>query len=92
MPRPLDTRLDRVEGQRTAAAAEHGGAAIQPALRAKAAMGAVIRSALARAGVDAAEATRLRFCRGSRGTARGNPGHCEIAARRRKRHTARQRR
>jgi hypothetical protein len=61
MPRPLDTRLDRVEGQRTAAAAEHGGAAIRPALRAKAAMGAVIRGALARAGVDAAEATRLAF-------------------------------
>jgi hypothetical protein len=61
MPRPLDTRLDRVEGQRMAAAAEHGAAAIRPALRAKAAMGAVIRSALARAGVDAAAATRLAF-------------------------------
>ncbi len=61
MPRPLDTRLDRVEGQRIAAAAEHGAAAIRPALRAKAAMGAVIRSALARAGVDAAAATRLAF-------------------------------
>ena len=61
MPRPLDTRLDRVEGQRIAAAAEHGAAAIRPALRAKAAMGAVIRGALARAGVDAAEATRLAF-------------------------------
>ncbi len=61
MPRPLDTRLDRVEGQRIAAAAEPGAAAIGPTLRAKAAMGAVIRSALARAGVDAAEATRLAF-------------------------------
>ena len=61
MSRPLDTRLDRVEGQRIAAAAEHGAAAIRPALRAEAAMGAVIRSALARAGVDAAEATRLAF-------------------------------
>src|SRR6267378_2696744 len=61
MPRPLDTRLDRVEGQRMAAAAEHGAAAIRPALRAKAPMAAVIRSALARAGVDAAEATRLAF-------------------------------
>ena len=59
MPRPLDTRLDRVEGQRIAAAAEHSVAAIRPALRAEAAMGAVIRSALARAGVDAADATRL---------------------------------
>jgi hypothetical protein len=61
MSRPLDTRLGRVEGQRTAAAAEPGAAAIRPALRAKAAMAAVIRSALARAGVDAAEATRLAF-------------------------------
>ena len=61
MPRPLDTRLDRVEGQRIAAAAEHGAAAIRPTLRAEAAMGAVIRSALARAGVDAAGATRLSF-------------------------------
>ena len=61
MPRPLDTRFDRVEGQRIAAAAEPGAAAIRPPLRAEAAMGAVIRSALARAGVDAAEATRLAF-------------------------------
>jgi hypothetical protein len=61
MPRPLDTRLDRVEVQRIAAAAEHGAAAIRPALRAEAAMAAVIRSALARAGVDPAEATRLAF-------------------------------
>ena len=61
MPRPLDTRLDRVEGQRMAAAAEPGAAAIRPALRVKAAMAAVIRSALARAGVDAASATRLTF-------------------------------
>ena len=61
MPRPLDTRLDRVEGQRMAAAAEHGAAAIRPPSRAEAAVGAVIRSALARAGVDAADATRLAF-------------------------------
>ncbi len=61
MPLPLYTRLDRVEGQRIAAAAEPGSAAIRPALRAEAAMGAVIRSALARAGVDPAEATRLAF-------------------------------
>jgi len=38
MPRPLDTRLGRVEGQRMAAAAEPGAAAIGPALRAKAAI------------------------------------------------------
>ena len=44
-----------------AAAAEPGAAAIRPALRVKAAMAAVIRSALARAGVDAADATRLAF-------------------------------
>ena len=59
MPRPLDTRLGRVEGQRIAAAAEHGAATIRPALRAKAAMGAAIRSALAPAGVDAADATSV---------------------------------
>ncbi len=61
MPAPLDTRIDRVEGRRMAAAAEHGSAAIRPTLHAEAAMGAVIRSALARAGVDAAGATRLSF-------------------------------
>ena len=56
---PLDTRIDRVEGRRMAAAAEPGSAAIRPTLHAEAAMGAVVRSALARAGVDAAGATRL---------------------------------
>jgi len=61
MPAPLDTRIDRVEGRRMAAAAEHDSAAIRPTLHAEAAMGAVIRSALARAGVDAAGATRLSF-------------------------------
>ena len=61
MSRPLDTRIDRVEGRRIAADAEPGSAAIRPTLRAEAAMGAVIRSALARAGVDAAGATRLCF-------------------------------
>src|SRR5271165_6524413 len=69
MPRPIDTRLDREEGRRTAGAAERGAAAIRRRhiwrasarhiWRAEAAMGAVIRSALARAGVDAAQATRL---------------------------------
>ena len=61
MPAPLDTRIDRVEGRRMAAAAEHDSAAIRPTLHAEAAMGAVIRNALARAGVDAAGATRLSF-------------------------------
>jgi hypothetical protein len=61
MSRPLDTRIDRVEGRRMAAAAEHGSAAVRPTLRAEAAMAAIIRSALARAGVDAADATRLCF-------------------------------
>ncbi len=60
MSRPLDTRIDRVEG-RMAADAEPGSAAIRPTLRAEAAMGAVIRNALARAGVDAAGAIRLCF-------------------------------
>src|SRR5271166_7003892 len=61
MPRPIDTRLDREEGRRTAGAAERGAAAIRRRhiWRAEAAMGAVIRGALARAGVDAAQATRL---------------------------------
>ena len=44
-----------------AAGAELGSAAIRPTLHAEAAMGAVIRRALARAGVDAAGATRLSF-------------------------------
>ncbi len=61
MPRPLDNRLDRVEGRRMAAGAEPGSTAIRPPSRAEAAMGAVIRRALARAGVDAASATRLAF-------------------------------
>ncbi len=61
MPRPLDTRLDREEGRRTADAAEQGSAAIprRHIWRAEAAIGAVIRGALARAGIDAAQATRL---------------------------------
>ena len=61
MSSPLDTRLDREEGRRTAGAAEQGSAALRRrhTWRAEAAMGRVIRSALARAGVDAAQATRL---------------------------------
>ena len=61
MPRPLDIRLDQAEGRRTAGAAERGSAAIRRGhiWRAEAAMGTVIRSALARAGIDAAQATRL---------------------------------
>src|SRR5260370_28514085 len=61
MPRPLDTRLDREEGRRTTGAAEQASAAIRRrhVWRAAAAMGTVIRSALARAGVNAAQATRL---------------------------------
>jgi hypothetical protein len=59
---PLDTRIDRVEGWRIAAgAAEPGSAVTRPTLQAAAAMGAVIRDALARAGVDAAGAIRLSF-------------------------------
>jgi len=61
MSRPLDTRLDREEGRRTAGAAEQASTAIRRRhiSRAVAAMGTVIRNALARAGVDAAQATRL---------------------------------
>jgi len=61
MPRPLDIRLDRTEGRRTAAAVKRGSAALRQRAvwRAEVAMGAVIRNALARAGVDAAQATRL---------------------------------
>src|SRR4029077_10033768 len=61
MRRPLDVRLDREEGRRGAAASEQDAAAMRRRCiwRAEAAMGAVIRSALARAGVDAAGATRL---------------------------------
>ena len=73
MPRPLDTRLDRIEGQRTAAVAEHGAAAIRPTLRAEAAMAAVIRSALARAGVDAAAATRLAYAEEGAAPPAANP-------------------
>ena len=61
MPRQLDTRLDRQEGRRAAGAAEQSSAALRRRhiWRAEAAIGTVIRSALARAGVDAAQATRL---------------------------------
>jgi hypothetical protein len=61
MSRPLDTRLDRAEGRRTAGGAEQASAAIRRrhVWRAAAPIGTVIRGALARAGVDAAQATRL---------------------------------
>ena len=60
-PRPLENRLDRVEGRRSAAAEEQSAAAARQRrlLRAKAALGEIIRAALTRAGVDAADATRL---------------------------------
>jgi hypothetical protein len=63
MPRPLDARLDRVEGKRMAAAAERSSEAIRrrSIWRAEAAMGAVVRSALARAGMDPAGVARLRL-------------------------------
>ena len=61
MPRPLDTRLDREEGRRTAGAAGQRSATIRQRRiwRAQASIKAVIRIALANAGVDAAQATRL---------------------------------
>src|SRR5437899_1905629 len=77
MSRPLDTRIDRVEG-RMAAAAEHGSAAIRPTLRAEAAMGAVIRSALVRAGVDAASAPRLSFADEAAAPPVANPETAEL--------------
>jgi len=61
MPSLLATRLDREEGRRTAGGAAQASAAIRRrhVWRAAAAMGTVIRSALVRAGVDVAQATRL---------------------------------
>jgi hypothetical protein len=49
---PLDTRVDRVEGRRTAATAKEGTATLRRRhiWRAEAAMGTAIRRALARAG------------------------------------------
>jgi hypothetical protein len=63
MRRPLDTRLARAEGRRTVAAAEQGAAAIRQriAWRAEAEMGMFIRDALVRAGIDPAQAVRLRL-------------------------------
>ena len=78
MSRPLDNRLDRVEGRRMAAGAELGSAAIRPALHAEAAMGAVIRSALARAGVDAAVATRLSFADAAAAPLAATPDTAEL--------------
>ena len=65
MSSPLDTRLDREEGKRTADAAEQGSAVLRRrhTWRAETAMGRVIRRALARAGVDAAQATLTRLVR-----------------------------
>jgi hypothetical protein len=61
MPRPLDTRLGRVEGRRRAATAEHGAGSVRGRrrLRAEAAIGEVIREALAHAGIDPTNAARL---------------------------------
>jgi hypothetical protein len=61
MSRPLETRLGRVEAKKTMIADAHASAAIRKRRiwRAQATMGAVIRGALDRTGVDAARATRL---------------------------------
>ena len=61
MARPLDTRLDRAETRKMAAAVERRSDALRRRhiWRAEAAMGTVIRDALARADVYAAGATRL---------------------------------
>ena len=60
-PRPLENRLGQVEGHRSAAADKQSAAAARERrlLRAKAALGEIVRAALAQAGVDAAGATRL---------------------------------
>ena len=60
-PRPLENRLGHLEGRRSAAVGQQSAAAARERhlLRARAALGGVIREALARAGVDAADATRL---------------------------------
>jgi hypothetical protein len=76
MPRPLDTRLDRIEGQRIAVA-EHGSDTIRPALPAAAAMGTVIRNALEGAGVDAPSATRLSFAEEAAAPFAANPDTAE---------------
>ncbi len=62
-PRPLDTRLARVEGRRAAAIAETsvGAARQRRLLRAEAAIGSLVREALARRGVDPGAVTRLRL-------------------------------
>ena len=62
MPRPIERRLDRVEGIRTAGArraAEEAEERLALA-RAEVAVGAVVRRALLRAGIDPVCATRLR--------------------------------
>ncbi len=61
MPRPLEKRLGQVEGRRGATADAQSAAAARQRrlLRAEAALGEIIRKAMARAGVDAADAARL---------------------------------
>ena len=60
-PRPLEKRLEQVEGRRSSAARTQSAAATRQRrlLRAEAALGEIIREALVRAGVDAADAARL---------------------------------
>jgi hypothetical protein len=60
------------------AVAEHGSDAIRPALPAAAAMGALIRNALERAGVDAATATRLSFAEEAAAPFAANPDTAEV--------------
>jgi hypothetical protein len=61
MTRPIDNRLDRVEERLGAAGAQESAEAARDRRlwRAEAALGEIIRGALARAGIDAANATRL---------------------------------
>jgi hypothetical protein len=62
-PRPLDTRLARVEDRRAAAATETsvGAARQRRLLRAEAAIGSLVHEALARRGVDPAAVARLKL-------------------------------
>jgi hypothetical protein len=60
-PRPLEKRLEQVEDRRGSAARTQNAAAVRHRrlLRTEAALGEIIRGALNRAGVDAADAPRL---------------------------------
>jgi hypothetical protein len=80
MPRPLDLRLDRAEGRRTASGAERSSTAMRRrgVWRAEVAIGEVIREALAQAGVDASKATRLCLADGAAAALLALPDAAEL--------------